>query len=127
MSAPKSGPGIWSCWSKQDLETKMFIAHCLDLNVKVSAENPDKAWQRLKDCLKAFYEYCYSCDPEALNLTAPASDWEEYKEALKIALRNGSVTVETIQLVLRPPRLPEQILPLSWQRVDFETQAAVVH
>src|SRR5271157_1506042 len=126
MRASKSGPGIWSCWSKQDPETKMFIAHCLDLNVKVSADTPDKAWARLKECLKAFYEYSYSCDPEALNITSPAGEWQEYSEVLKIALRNGRVTVETVNLVLRPPKLPEQILPLSWQRVDVEAQGAAV-
>src|SRR4051794_37582467 len=103
---PKSGSGIWSCYSKQDPETRLFISHCLDLNVKVSGKNPEQAWDRLKTTLKAFYEYSYSCDPDALNITASADEWEEYKTSLAKALRTNpdSITVETIELVLHPPK-----------------------
>jgi hypothetical protein len=126
--APQSGSGMWSCYIKQDPETQLFISHCLDLHFKVSAKTPEKAWDRLKRCIKAYYEYSYSCDPEALKLTATAAEWTEFKDVLKATLRDHpeKIKVETIELVLRPPKLPEQMLPLSFQRVECGQQAVAV-
>jgi len=126
--APQSGSGMWSCFTKQDEETGMYIAHCLDLHMKISGKTAEQAWDRLKRSIKVYYEYCYSCDPDALKLTASASEWAEYGELLKQTLHDdpSKVTVETIVLTLRPPKLPEQALPLAFQRVEFAPQAVAV-
>lgn len=127
--APQSGSGMWSCYGTLDEETGMYIAHCLDLHMKVSGKTPEQSWERLKRCLKVYYEYCYSCDPDALKLTASASEWAEYGTLLEHTLREdpSRITVETIELVLRPPKLPEQTMPLAFQKVEFAAQAASVH
>lgn len=123
----KPGAGLWNCYVVQDEQTGRYIAHCLEFDIKVTGSSTDQAWDRLKKTLKAFYEYAYSSDPDALDVTASNPEWDWYNRELRTALRDhpGSVTVETIELVLHPPKLPERVFPLSFQRVNLAAQAPV--
>jgi hypothetical protein len=121
------GSGMWCCTMMQDQETGVYIAHCLNLHMKVGGKTADEAANNLGKIIKVHYEYCYEFDPEGLSLTAPAEDWVEYGEALKKALKENpeSIVVDVIELRLRAPKVPDHTMPLSCQRVDIE-QAQVV-
>lgn len=125
-TAPQSGSGTWHCIVKPGKDTKLFIAHCLDLHVKVAGRTLDEACQLLKKTVVQNYEWWYEFDQEGLKQTAPASDWEEYNTLFEKALREApdSIKIEHITLTLRAPKVPEQLMPLSCQRVEIAQAAA---
>lgn len=127
-TSPQPVSGMWHAYSTQDVETGLYIAHCLDLNLKVAGRDDNEAWWNLKKVIKAHYEYCFEFDQEGLKLTASAKQWAEYNAAFAKALVENpeSITIERIELTLRAPRVPDQIMPLSCQRVDIG-QTATAH
>lgn len=124
-SISQSGPGLWFCTVKQDKETGVYIAHCLNLHTKAGGKTSDEACESLAKIIKAHYEYCVEFDPEGLNLTAPIADWREYKSALVKALREdpGSIFINTLEINVKAPKLPTQVMELSCQRVAIAEHA----
>lgn len=120
-TAQTGGVGMWHCYVKRDPETKLFIGHCLDLDVKVAGRNVPETWGALKRVMKAHYEYCFEHDPEGLQMSAPSKDWIIYSAAVSAALRENpkTITVEELVLNLRLPKTAEQQFPLSWQGVEL--------
>ena len=128
-SVSQPGSGMWSCSVKQDQETGLYIGHCLNLHIKVAGRTVPEVTKSLVKLVKLHYEYCFEFDPDGLSLTAPQEDWIEYGEAFKKALKDNpkSIVVEVIELRLRAPKVPEQMMPLSCQRVEIEqAQVAAV-
>jgi hypothetical protein len=106
-----------SCLVHRDEDTGVFIGHCLNYDVMEVGKTDEEAWLNLKCVVKHHIEYCVSNYPDGLKRQADEKRWDEFYRALK-ANPNG-VRVDTIELELSPPSMPESDRSLWIQGAGF--------
>ena len=110
------------CLVWKDEKIGVFVSHCLNYDLMECGPTADVAWDNLKFVMKNHVEYCYTSYQQGLKRKAGKKDWDRFFHLLE---RNpGSLTVDKIELELKPPSLPEQELEFWIQRVQSAGESA---
>lgn len=65
------------CLLSVDQETKLWIGHCLDFDLKTSGKSQQSVWVNLKSVVKLHIEHSFANAPERMNAhRAPMADWD---------------------------------------------------